>query len=138
MATDAALKPHTHSPSMTGLESVPDRRMKLNGLLAFAVDAHGGPARWDAFSGLRAELSIDGAIWHVKQQPGLLKNKVLEIDTHAERLSITPFSTPRHRSVFVPDCLTLETLDGEVCEMRNDPDTAFEGDRKSTRLNSSH
>jgi hypothetical protein len=99
----------------------------MNDLLAVALDAHGGLARWNTFSRLRAELSIDGAIWHVKKQPGLLKNKVVEIDTHAERLSITPFGTPKHRSVFVPDRLTVETLDGEVCEMRNDPDTAFEG-----------
>ena len=110
----------------------------MNDLLAFAVDAHGGLARWDAFSRLRAELSVDGAIWHVKQQPGLLKNNVLEIDTHAERLSITPFSTPRQRSVFVPDRLTLETLDGEVCEMRNDPDTAFEGHVRETPWDKFH
>jgi hypothetical protein len=112
--------------------------MKMKDLLAFAVEAHGGLARWDAFSRLRAELSVDGAIWHIKQQPDLLKNKVFEIDTHAERLSITPFATPRHRSVFVPDRLTLETLDGNVCEMRNDPDTAFEGHVRETPWDKFH
>src|SRR6476620_11989594 len=116
-----------NSPSMTCLRPVPERRLKMKNLLAFAVDAHGGLARWNAFSRLRAELSVDGAIWHVKQQPALLKTKVVEIDTHAERLWITPFATPRLRSVFVPDRLTLETLEGNICEMRNDPDSAFEG-----------
>jgi hypothetical protein len=110
----------------------------MKDLLAFAVEAHGGLAHWNAFSRLRAELSVDGAIWHVKQQPDLLKNKVFEIDTHAERLSITPFATPRHRSVFVPDRLTLETLDGNVCEMRNDPETAFEGHVRETPWDKFH
>ncbi|WP_035687032.1 hypothetical protein, partial [Bradyrhizobium sp. Cp5.3] len=110
----------------------------MNDLLAFAVEAHGGLARWNAFSRLRAELSVDGAIWHLKQQPDLLKNKMFEIDTHAERLSITPFATPKHRSVFVPDRLTLETLDGGVCEMRNDPDAAFEGHVRETPWDKFH
>jgi hypothetical protein len=110
----------------------------MKDLLAFAVEAHGGLANWDAFSRLRAEVSVGGAIWQVKQQPDLLKSNVFEIDTHAERLSITPFATPRHRSVFVPDRLTLETLDGNVCEMRNDPDTAFEGHVRETPWDKFH
>ena len=86
----------------------------MNDLLAFAIEAHGGLRRWNAFNTLRAELSVDGAIWHLKQQPNLLKNKVFEIDTHAERLSITPFDGACHRSMFVPDRLTLETIDGSI------------------------
>ena len=52
----------------------------MNDLLAFAVDAHGGLERWNTFSRLKAELSVDGAIWHLKQQPGLLNDKVFELD----------------------------------------------------------
>jgi hypothetical protein len=97
----------------------------MNDLLAFAVDAHGGLGRWNAFSKLRAELSVGGAIWQLKQQAGLLTDKIFEIDTHAERLSITPFTAPNRRAMFVPDRLTIETLDGSVIETRNDPDASF-------------
>jgi hypothetical protein len=67
----------------TGFQPVLDRRTKMNDLLALAVEAHGSLARWDAFSKLRAEVSVGGAIWQVKQQPDLLKGKLLEIDTQA-------------------------------------------------------
>jgi hypothetical protein len=110
----------------------------MNDLLAFAVEAHGGLARLDAFSKLRAEVSVDGAIWHLKQQPGLLTNKVFEIDTHAERLAITPFVTAKHRSVFLPDQLTLETLDGNVVEVRSDPEASFTGQVRETPWDKFH
>jgi len=49
-----------------------------------------------------------------------------------------PDCAPNSRSTFVPDRLTLETLDGEVCEMRNDPDTAFEGHVRETPWDKFH
>jgi hypothetical protein len=110
----------------------------MNDLLDFALDAHGGLKRWNAFSKLRAEVSLDGAIWHLKQQPGLLTDKVCEIDTHAERLSITPFSAANRRSVFVPDRLTVEAFDGTVVESRNDPETAFAGQVRETPWDKIH
>ena len=51
----------------------------MNDLLELVVDAHGGLDRWDTFSKLRAEVSIAGAIWQVKQQPGLLIDKVFDV-----------------------------------------------------------
>jgi hypothetical protein len=101
----------------------------MNDLLAFAVAAHGGLARWNTFTKLRAEVSIAGAIWQIKQQPGLLTDKVFEILTHEEHLTITPFSTPDHRSVFVPERIGIETLDGEPIEAREDPEAAFAGQK---------
>jgi hypothetical protein len=99
----------------------------MNDLLAFAVEAHGGLRRWNEFKTLKAELSVGGAIWHVKQQPGLLADKIFEIDTQAERLTITPFTGADRRSVFVPKRLVLETLDGTLIESRDDPEASFAG-----------
>jgi hypothetical protein len=39
----------------------------MSDLLAFALEAHGGLPRWDEFKTLSAELSVDGAIWRIKQ-----------------------------------------------------------------------
>ena len=80
----------------------------MNDLLGFALDAHGGHARWNEFTKLSAEVSIGGAIWDVKQQPGLLNDKVLEIRTQEQRLTISPFSAPSLRCVFVPGRLVIE------------------------------
>jgi hypothetical protein len=86
----------------------------MNDLLGFAIQAHGGTQRWDEFKTLKAELSVDGAIWRIKQLPGLLAEKIFEINTHAERVTITPFTAPDRHSVSVPEWLALETLHGAI------------------------
>jgi hypothetical protein len=110
----------------------------MNDLLALAVDAHGGMDRWASFTRLSAELSVDGAIWHVKQQPGLLVDKRIDLTTHTEKLTITPFTAPNLRSVFVPERLTLETLDGAVTETREHPEAAFAGQTLETPWDKFH
>jgi hypothetical protein len=99
----------------------------MNDLLAFAIAAHGGLNRWNSFTTLKAEVSIGGAIWDFKQQPGLLREKIFEIQTHAEHVTITPFTAPDECSVFEPNRLVLQTLDGTVVEARDDPEAAFAG-----------
>jgi hypothetical protein len=74
----------------------------MNDLLSLAIEAHGGLERWNEFKTLKAELSVDGAIWHLKQQAGLLTDKIFEIDTHSERLTITPFTAPDRQSCSCP------------------------------------
>jgi hypothetical protein len=115
-----------------------DKDRSMNDLLAFVLDAHGGLKRWNEFEALKAEVSIDGAIWHLKQQAGLLADKVFEINTHTERVTITPFTTADRRSVFVPDRLTLETLDGTIVESRTDPERAFADQTLVTPWNKFH
>jgi hypothetical protein len=111
---------------------------KINNLLVLALEAHGGLERWNEFTTLNTELSIGGAIWHAKQQPGLLADKVFEVDMHAERVTITPFSTADRRSVFVPARLVLETLDGRIVESRDHPESAFAGQTLETPWDKFH
>lgn len=110
----------------------------MNNLLAFAIDAHGGLERWNSFTKLEAPLSIDGAIWHLKQQPGLLTDKLFEIKTHTEQLTITPFTAPDRRSAFAPGRLVLETLAGVVVESRENPEASFAGQTIETPWDSFH
>lgn len=104
----------------------------MNDLLAFAIEAHGGLERWNTFTGLSTQVSIDGAIWHLKQQPGQLFDKTFKIDTHSQRLSITPFAGTDQRTVFTPGRLTLETLGGQVIEQRDHPARSFDGHQLET------
>ncbi len=110
----------------------------MSDLLDMAVHAHGGLQRWNEFTTLKAELSVDGAIWHLKQQAGLLTDKIFEIDTHNERLTITPFTAPDRRSVFLPDRLVIETLGGDAVESRDDPEAAFAGQTLETPWDKFH
>jgi len=110
----------------------------MSNLLEFALEAHGGMKRWNEFQTLRAELSIAGAIWDVKSCPGMLTDKTFELQTRYQQISITPFSEQDLRAVFVPDCQTIETLNGEVVEMRKHPETAFANQVRATPWDKFH
>jgi hypothetical protein len=81
---------------------------------------------------LRAEMSIDGAIWHLKQVPDLLRDKVFELDTHAQRIAISPFGELGGRSVFANDRLGFEASNGMETEGFESPMAAFAGHTRET------
>jgi hypothetical protein len=110
----------------------------MNDLLKLAVDAHGGLAAWNAFSALELQVSIGGAIWDFKQNPGLLSDATYNLKTHVEELTIAGFSAPNRRITFVPNRLTMETLDGKVIESRDHPRAAFIGQTAQTPWDKLH
>jgi len=110
----------------------------MNDLLAFAIDAHGSLDRWNGFRRLRCDLSVAGAIWEIKRQPGLLTDKVFEIETHREHLTVTPFGTAETRLDFLPERLTIETRHGSMLETRDDPQAAFVGQVRETPWDKLH
>jgi hypothetical protein len=110
----------------------------MSSLLDLALEAHGGLKRWNEFRTLRADVSIGGAIWDIKQSPGMLTDKTFELHTHEEHLAITPFSDSGLRSVFVPARQTLETLDGKVVETREHPEKAFVNQVRETPWDKFH
>ena len=71
-------------------------------LLDLAVEAHGGLARWNKVSSVKIDVSITGAIWYVKGQPDVLKDIVMVVDTHRERVT-TSFVSHDRQTVFEPD-----------------------------------
>ena len=104
----------------------------MNDLLEFAIEAHGGLDRWNSFSKLAADLSISGAIWDIKQVPGMLKDKTFEIDTHQQCLSITPFPSVAQRTLFTPQRVWIERLDGTIVDSRGNPKAAYDGHVQET------
>jgi hypothetical protein len=99
----------------------------VNGLLALAVDAHGGMDRWDAVSRFRVWASITGAIWELKRKPGLLADVVLEGETRDQRVRIAPFPWPGRYTTWEPHRQTIETSDGLLVAERRDPAASFHG-----------
>jgi hypothetical protein len=97
----------------------------MNDLLAFAVDAHGGLDRWNNFSMVSAGLSIAGAIWDVKQVPGILVDKVFEADIRKQYLTVTPFGGVDSRLVYSPERVFIEGPGGAVIDARDDPEAAY-------------
>jgi len=84
----------------------------VNDLLKLAIERHGGLPRWEQVSRFRVAASITGAIWALKGKPGLLDGVVLEGETRAQRLTITPFPRPGQYATWYPYRQTIETTDG--------------------------
>jgi hypothetical protein len=99
----------------------------MTDLLELVLDAHGGAKRWAALSRFRAEVSITGSIWELKQVPGLLDQVTLEGETRDQRLKITPFPTSGRYAIWEPTKQTFETEDGVVVSVRANPVSSFVG-----------
>ncbi|MGW2787896.1 hypothetical protein ACWC3X_43120 [Streptomyces populi] len=97
----------------------------MTSLLNEAVEAHGGLARWNGITGLEAELSITGAIWHVKSKPDFFKNVTLRAATQKQHVVLSPVGASGRHTVFQDDTLALKTAAGEVLERRKNPESSY-------------
>ncbi|MGA0603468.1 hypothetical protein ACO2Q3_22355 [Caulobacter sp. KR2-114] len=104
----------------------------MNDLLKLALDAHGGLDRWQGFNQLSVQASIAGAIWDVKQQPGLLTDKAVVLNLRTQCLAIAPFGGEGRRSVLIDGKLSIRDTDGGMVEGREDPEASFAGQQRET------
>jgi hypothetical protein len=109
----------------------------MDELLNLAVKAHGGLERWNEVKSVRMQASITGAIWHVKGKPDYLKNIVMTADTKSE-LVTTEFPGQNKLSIFVPNRIVMEKLDGTVIGTRDEPERSFEGHKRETPWDDIH
>jgi hypothetical protein len=109
----------------------------MNGLLKLALEAHGGLDRWNQAKSIEIKASITGAIWYLKSKPEYLKNIVMIADAHTERV-VTEFPGQDKRSIFEPNRIVMEKLDGTVIEARHEPEKSFEGQQRETPWDDIH
>ncbi len=100
-------------------------------LLDLAVEAHGGLARWNEVSSVKIDVSITGAIWYVKGQPDVLKDIVMVVDTHRERVT-TSFVSQDRQTIFEPGRVEIQGGDGRIEQFREDPEESFAGQTTDT------
>ena len=98
----------------------------MNALLDLAIKAHGGLDRWSKVTSIKVDTSITGAIWYVKGRVDVLKDVVISAETKRERLSMG-FPGQNKRTIFEPDRVVVQTVQGENITTRNDPKKSFEG-----------
>ena len=109
----------------------------MNDLLKLALHAHGGLDRWNQLKSIKIEASITGGIWYVKSQPDCLKNIVMTADVETERV-VTEFPGHDKRSIFEPNRIVIEKIDGTLIETRDDPERSFEGQQRETPWDDIH
>ena len=100
-------------------------------LLNLAVKAHGGLERWNKVKSIKVAASITGAIWYVKGKGDFLKNVILTANTRQERLTVD-FPGQNKRTLFTPNRIVIETLDGTLLDARDNPEKSFQGQLRET------
>jgi hypothetical protein len=87
----------------------------MDDLLKLAIEAHGGLERWRQFNEVRANVSITGALWHLKGQPDVLINVQVVAQLHRQHL-VTHLIGKDRRTIFTTGQISIESESGVVEE----------------------
>jgi hypothetical protein len=107
-------------------------------LLDQVVDAHGGMGRWRGYEKVEATIVTGGGFFALK---GLLQDRAprrMTVWLHEERSSVLPYGAPDQRTMFTPDRIAIEKLDGTVVAERYAPKDSFAGHQMSTPWDALH
>ena len=110
---------------------------EMSELLEIALEAHGGLDRWNEIGHVETDLSITGAIWYVKSKPDFFASVHLSAQTGTQRVELFPVGAG-NRTIFEGDELTLENGDGEVVEVRKNPESSYVGQTLETPWDDLH
>jgi hypothetical protein len=92
---------------------------------------------WNNLQSLYTNVSIGGALWDLKQLPGLFKNTRVELKLRYQQV-ITHLVDVDERIVFTPDQVSLESESGKVIDTRIDPRSAFAGQPGDSKWDKLH
>jgi hypothetical protein len=109
----------------------------LDNLLKYAIEAHGGLNAWNKVQSLHANVSIGGALWDLKQLPGLFKNTRVDLKLRDQHV-ITHLLDVDEQIVFTPNQISLESESGKTLETRLDPRSAFAGQSADSKWDKLH
>jgi hypothetical protein len=110
----------------------------VNSLLEKVLEAHGGLERWQRFERVDATIVSGGGFFALK---GIVQDADPRATTawlHQERLSLQPYGAPDQRSVFTPDRVAVEKLDGSILAERFAPKDSFAGHQMHTQWDPLH
>ena len=110
----------------------------MNKLLAEVIDAHGGMDRWNAYEAVEASIVSGGGFFALK---GLIQDpdpRRMTVWLHEQRSSVLPYGAPDQRTVFTPDRIAIEKVDGTVVAQRFAPTDSFAGHQMQTPWDQLH
>ena len=104
----------------------------MNELLTKVFDAHGGLERWRSYNKIEATIVSGGGLFALK---GVLQDanpRRMTVWLHEERSSVRPYGAADQRTMFTPDRIAIEKLDGTVVGERRAPRDSFAGHQMHT------
>ncbi len=95
------------------------------------INAHGGIDRWNGYEKVDAPIVSGGSFLALK---GALQDSDPRRMTvlHEERSSVQPYGAPDQRTVFSPERIAIEKLDGTLVAERHAPKDSFAGHQMGT------
>lgn len=93
----------------------------MSELLAKIIDAHGGMDRWKAYKKVDVTIVSGGGFFALK---GMIQDpdpRRMSVWLHEERASLLPYGAPDQRSVFTPEKIIIEKVDGTLIAERRSP-----------------
>jgi hypothetical protein len=104
----------------------------MNDLLAGIIDAHGGMDLWNRYEKVDATIVSGGGFFALK---GVLQDsdpRRMTVWLHEQRASVLPYGAPDQRTMFTPERIAIEKLDGTPVAERRAPKDSFAGHQMST------
>ena len=110
----------------------------MNQLLLQILDAHGGLSRWNEYRKVEATIVSGGGLFQLKGIPQDSAPRRMSVWLHEERSSVLPFGGPDQRSMYTPERIAIEKLDGTIVAERYAPKDSFAGHQMSTAWDPLH
>jgi hypothetical protein len=107
-------------------------RQPANDFLARILAAHGGIDRWNTFRTVEATIVSGGGFFALKGQPQNADPRQMTVWLDEERASVFPFGASDQRSMFTPERVAIEKVDGTVIAERFVPRDSFAGHQMQT------
>ena len=107
-------------------------------LLDDILEAHGGLDRWHEYTKLEATIVTGGGLFALK---GLIQDpspRRMTVWLHEERSSVRPYVAPDQRTMFTPERIAIEKLDGKPVAERRAPRDSFAGHQMNTPWDALH
>lgn len=96
-----------------------------NGLLAEALDAHGGLERWRQLRGLGSTIVTGGKLWSIKGVDMQPVPRRATTEFRHQWTSVVPFGDPDWTMTWVPERVVINASDGSLIAERDQPREAF-------------
>jgi hypothetical protein len=104
------------------------------GSLTRILAAHGGMNRWNGYEKVDATIVSGGGFFPLKGVPQDSNPRRMTVWLHEERSSVSLYGAPDQRTIFTPDRIAIEKLDGTLAAERLAPRDSFAGHQLSTPL----
>ena len=110
----------------------------MNKLLAGILDAHGGMDRWKGYEKVEAMIVSGGGLFPLKGVMQDSSPRRMTVWLHEERSSVQPFGAPDQRTIFTPERIAIEKLDGTLVAARYASKDSFAGHHMNTSWDPLH